>query len=179
MNGKEIVDKVFMAPGLELCLEEPAMHCSRDEDVPDAAFLQNAARNLQKGADQIEELRKERLPSELEPVRAYLAESLRRSLRMESARYEYLKSGNLEPMRQLLCTVCTCANETNLLQLLGTATDPRQKLAIARFKWHNEVLRCEREGHDPAYSTRYPVPAWERFIVDYGITEHRRFHHVE
>jgi hypothetical protein len=91
VNGKEIVDKVFMAPGFELCLEKPAMHCSRGEDIPDAAFLQNAARNLQKGADQIEELRKKRLPSELEPVRAYLAESLRRSLRMESARYEYLK----------------------------------------------------------------------------------------
>ncbi len=66
------------------------MHCTRNEDVPDEAFLQNAARNLQKGAEQLEELRKERVPSELEPVRAYLAESLRRSLGMQSG-YEYLK----------------------------------------------------------------------------------------
>jgi hypothetical protein len=179
VNGKDVVDKTFMAPELELCVEEPAMHCTRNEDVPDEAFLQNAARNLQKGAEELEELRKEPVPSELEPVRAYLAESLRRSLGMESARYEYLKSGNLEPMRHLLCDVCSCANETSLLQLLSTATDPRQKLAIARFQWHNEVLKCEREGHDPAYTTRYPVQAWERFIVDYRITEHRRFHHVE
>jgi len=69
VNGKEVVDKTFMAPGIELCLEVPAMHCTRDEDVPDEAFLKNAARNLQNGAEKLGELSKEHLPSELERVR--------------------------------------------------------------------------------------------------------------
>ncbi len=75
-------------------------------------------------------------------------------------------------------SVCACANDTNLLQLLSTATD-LQKAGDARFQWHNEVLRCECKDDDPAYTTTYPVEAWHRFIADYGMTEHRRFHRIE
>ena len=94
-SGENMVDKVFMALPLELCTKKPGMDCDTvNPEIPDSAFLRNAARNLKTGDEQVEKLRKLKLPPVLEPVRAYLLLHLNLSLEREKSRYDYLKIGN-------------------------------------------------------------------------------------
>ena len=171
-----IIDKSFLAPWLELCTEIPPSKCEAyDPGIPNAAFMANAAKNLKRGDEQAERLRRESLPAALEPVRAYLLESLKRSIEKQRKRYEYLKSGDPAPMRQLLCRECACgASEESLLTQLKTVSDLKSKLELST-KWDQRVFECDRKRHPPAY----PLFAWERFLEDFGITEQRRFKHVD
>lgn len=175
-EGKEVIDKVFMAPPLEVCIERPGAPCRRDPTIPDTAFLKNAAANLRQGDQQVETLRKEHVPEVLETVKAYLLSSLERSLEKQKARYEFLESGNLKPMRQLLCGACGCrAEQERLLEQLGATPDPRTRLKLAWYDWQNTLLACERARHPPAY----PMEAWQRFIKEFGITERRRYKRID
>ncbi len=167
VNGREVIDKVFLAPALELCDNEGRSPCTQNPEIADEAFLKNAARNLQQGAEQVRLLRKEKLPAGLAPVRKYLLESLEHSLALQKARYEYLRSGNPAPLRRLLCQACACASEKELLALLATTRDPRKRFEMATFRWQNEVVQCRRKRHP----TAYPVDAWRRFVNEYQITE--------
>jgi hypothetical protein len=170
-DGTYVVDKTFIA-WLEFCPAAPPWNCEPyDPKVPDAAFMRNAARSLQRADDQVDRLLHEALPTVLEPVRAYLLEHLLLSVERERYRYEYLKSGDIGPMRQLLCRECACgAPEETLLAQLQTTADPKLRLDLSRFSWYNQILECERKTHPPAY----PLAAWERFLKDFGITERRR-----
>jgi hypothetical protein len=169
MGGKDVRDKVFMAPELDLCIDEPGKPCPLND-----AYFAHADRALKQGSDQLAKLRKEELPAQLEPVRTYLAHGLEHSLQMNRARYEYLKSGNMAPMRQLLCDACPCANETELLKLLDTArNDPATKLKLSWLNWQNEIVQCQR-NHSP-----YPMEAWKNFVAKFGITEQRKSKHID
>jgi hypothetical protein len=174
-DGTLDLDKVFLAPWLELCAAVPPAGCEPYNPlVPNTAFLRNAAKNLKRGTDQVERLRKENLPAVLEPVRAYLLQYLKRSIEKQRYRYDYLNSGDAAPMRQLLCRQCACgASEESLLAQLKTVSDPKAKLELSK-KWDQRVFECERKGHPPAY----PLAAWERFLKDFGITEERHFKHI-
>jgi hypothetical protein len=165
--GKVVVDKVFFAPPLDLCIEQP---CTHDPEVADDAFLKDAAVHLGEGSQQVELLRKRRVPAVLEPVKRYLLDSLIRSVEGDRARYVYFKSGELGPMRQILCSECDCgSSEEALFEQLRTTQDPRAKTRLS-WQWHNKVLRCGRERRPQ----RYPMDAWKRFIKEYGITERLR-----
>ena len=168
-NGTIALDKMFLAPWLELCAEVPAKCESYDPLVADAAFLRNAAKNLKRGEDQLAQLRKETFPAVLEPVRTYLLQHLQRSIEKQRYRYDYLKSGDAAPMRQLLCGECGCGvAEEDLLAQLKSVSDSKAKLALS-IKWDQRVTECERKSHPPAY----PLDAWERFLKEFGITERR------
>jgi hypothetical protein len=175
-DGTLDLDKVFLAPWLELCTAVPPAKCAPyDPLIPNAAFLRNAAKNLKRGDDQIDRLRRESLPAALEPVRAYLLQHLKRSVERQRYRYGYLKSGDAIPMGQLLCRECTCgASEESMLAQLKTVSDPKAKLELST-KWDQRLFECERKRHPPAY----PLAAWERFLKDFGITERRRFKHID
>jgi hypothetical protein len=172
-DGKEVIDKVLMAPDLQSCIQEP---CRRKTDLPDDAFLEYAATNLREGERQVEVLRQEDVPAELQPVKMYLLSTLERSLEKERAVYEYLKSGKPAQARRILCQACGCgAEEESLLSELAHTSDPAKKLTLVRLKWQNTVLQCERRGHRAIY----PIAAWERFVKDYSISEHRRPKRIE
>jgi hypothetical protein len=110
-------------------------------------------------------------------VRAYLLHGLQHSLQVNNARYEYLKSGNMEPMQQLLCSVCSCKEESDLLKSLNMARDnPNERMEISRMRWANEVNRCQRATN---HGATYPMEAWNEFVAKYGITEQRRSKHID
>jgi hypothetical protein len=168
-DGTDVVDKIFYAPWLELCVDLPLARCERDPRVPDAAFMQNAARNLQRGDEQVDALLHMRLPGVLAPVRAYLLEHLLLSVERERYRYEYLKSGDIGPMRKLLCRECECGTpEESLLAMLQTSKDPELKLEVS-VRWTQALFQCELKTHPFGY----PITAWERFLKDFGILERR------
>src|ERR1700674_2040125 len=49
-DGTLVLDKIFLAPWLELCAAVPLAKCEPyDSLVPDAAFMRNAAKNLKRG----------------------------------------------------------------------------------------------------------------------------------
>ncbi len=125
---------------------------------------------LRHGADDVQLLRKERVPAALEPAKAYLLASLERSLEKERAQYEYYKSGNLAPMERILCQACQCgAAEQELLLQLKTETDPGKLHLLSWHDWSSQVLGCENSRKPPIY----PIEAWRRFLGEYGITEQR------
>ena len=167
-DGTYVVDKTFFA-WLEFCPAVPPWNCEPfDPEVPNAAFMRNAAISLQRADEQVDRLLHMRLPPALEPVRAYLLEHLLLSVERERYRYEYLRSGDIAPMRKLLCRECDCgASEETLLADLQTTADPKLKLFLSTYSWNRQVLACERKTHPPAY----PMSAWERFLKDFGITE--------
>jgi hypothetical protein len=171
-DGTVDLDKVFLAPWLELCTAVPPATCEPyDPLVPSAAFLRNAAKSLKRGSGQVERLRQERLPAVLEPVRVYLLQYLGRSVERQRYRYDYLNSGDVVPMRKLLCRECACgASEESLLAQLKSVSGLKAKLELST-KWDQRMFECERKRHPPAY----PVAAWERFLKDFGITEERHF----
>jgi hypothetical protein len=167
------IDKVFMVPRPDRC--EPGANCSRNARDPDADFLENAARNLRVGDGQVKRLRKVKLPSVLEPVRSYLLLRLKLSLEREKARYRYLKSGDLGPLRSLLCA-CSCGTpEEALLQQLKTTSDFDTKIGLTQHQWHNQALECERKLYPPGY----PMAAWKQFIKDFGIAEQRAYKQID
>ncbi len=171
-SGDDMVDKVFMAPGLESC--EPGLNCGRDSRKADAAFLENAARNLRAGDKQVKRLRSEKLPPVLEPVRSYLLLHLQLSLEREKARYQYLKSGDFGPMRNLLCA-CSCGQpEEAFFQQLITTSEFSTRLELTS-RWRNQALECEWKLHPP----EYPLDSWKRFLNDFGIIETRRFKRID
>jgi len=170
-SGETLINKIFMAPSLELCITGSIVDCyDRNPEVPDEAFLKNAARNLETGEEQIEMLREEKLPSVLEPVRAYLLLHLKLDLEREKARYDYLESGDLGPMKRILCSECSCGrSEEMLLEQLKSASDGKRKLELTKI-WHNQALECIRKVHPPSY----PIDAWNSFLRDFGIKEQRK-----
>lgn len=163
------VEKVIMAPPLESCSSPESALCKAyDPTVPDAAFLRNAAENLDRADEQVGLLLHMSLPPQLQPVRAYLLEHLLLSVDEERARYDYLKSGDVTPLRTLLCRECECgANEEALLGKLATEPDPKLRRQLSWYDWCNRLLACERQTHPPTY----PLGAWERFLQDFGIAE--------
>lgn len=174
-QGETLVDKVFYAPWLELCFEKPGVNCDRNPEVLDKAFLENASRNLRIGDEQVERLRKEELPSILEPVRVYLLLHLNSSLEREKARYAYLKSGDLKPMQHVLCSERACSDtENKLLKQLEREIDGTHKIKLSRT-WINQALEGERKIHPPAY----PIEVWKHFLKEFGVNENRQLKQID
>jgi hypothetical protein len=175
-SGKtETVYKSLLAPGLEDCVAGRNTGCVTNAKIPDAAFLRNALVNLREGARQIGILRDKKVPPVLAPIQAALLASLQRSLEKQQARYAWLKSGDLAPMRAILCSVCNCgARENALLEQLRTATDPDMRLNLSWYDWQNQLVACEN-AHEP----RYPLDRWQQFLKEYGIVEKRRTVHID
>jgi hypothetical protein len=171
-DGKKYIVQILFAPPLEDCLEKKCPNPDATADIPDAAFFRNAVYNLDKGRKQVQELRQARVPTALQPVKDYLLKGLERGVEMEAARYAYLKSGDLGPMRQIWCAACVCVkSEEDLLAQLRTATPAKKNLLAG--EWNNRVLACR--NHPPIY----PIDAWERFVKEYGLKERHRSQHID
>jgi len=114
----------------------------------------------------LQSLRTERLPKSLEPVRAYLANSLKITLDLEEARYAALKTGSIEPLRKVTCQYCRCGDSEEDLfrKVLALGGVKRQEFTSA--EWYNHVFNCFHQ-HDPGY----PMSDWNKFIKDFGIRE--------
>ncbi len=172
-SGENVVDKRFVAPRLEE--GAPGVKRSRSSKSREADFLENALHKLRLGDEQINKLRRLKLPSVLEPVRRYLLLHLDLSLKREKARYRYLKSGDVGPLRKILFA-CTCGpSEKELLQQLETASDFWARVRLTGHEWHNKALVCE----DTLYPPGYPMSAWNQFIKDYGIREQRQYKAID
>jgi hypothetical protein len=88
-----------------------------------------------------------------------------------TSRYAYLKSGDLGPMRQILCKLCACGKpEEDLLAQLRAA-DPVKKILLAG-EWNNRAIHCEKRP-------TYPMEAWAQFLNENGITERRRYQRID
>ncbi|HZU24098.1 MAG TPA: hypothetical protein VFA04_01165 [Bryobacteraceae bacterium] len=131
----------------------------------DAAFLANAARNLERDKAEIRQLRKISVPKPLKPVREYLADEAEFQLKLQEARFRYFKSRDTGPLRKMMCEVCPCAGpESVILENLRTA--PASDGAGVTNDWLNRTLGC----HD-ALTRRYPIEAWKAFTVRFGVVE--------
>ncbi len=133
-------------------------------------FEARAQQNLLKAAHDVDTLRSLKLPSVLEPVRAYLLEGLQFSLKIQELRSGYIKTGNVEPLRGALCKVCACdlASESILRSLQeATSFDARREQSFR--DWPNAMLQCYTSRHP-----EYPLSSWQAFLTKNGITEEVR-----
>ncbi|MEX2147224.1 MAG: hypothetical protein WED01_09460 [Candidatus Rokuibacteriota bacterium] len=156
-----------VVPRLELCLaDDPAyLDCeARTPTVP--AFFWNARANVAKGVQTIAALNALRHPSELDAVVDYLKRSLALSLWLEETRLAYYQSwdeqvlgrpyGGVEPARE-----CRAA-----LQAVAAARTKEDRHHRVEQDWHNCVNSAARRDLGA-----YPEPAWQAFLVAYGIRE--------
>jgi hypothetical protein len=140
--------------------------------VADAAFMKDAALNLDKARKQVQSFPPVPVPPALQPVKDYLLKDMERGLEREAALYTYLKSGDLGPMRQILCKLCACGKpEEVLLAQLRATTDPAEKILLAG-EWHNRANHCEKRP-------TYPMEAWAQFLNENGITERRTYQRID
>jgi hypothetical protein len=160
-----VFDKWLVVPELESC-NPGYLECGHPD--LNAAFLKNAAVNLERGKREVEILRRLKLPPVLEPVRTYLMENLKFFQKLEEVRYTYLQTGEVRPMRQLLCKYCPCeAEEEKLLNELANTPDGATRRRLSLYQWYNDVLHC----HTKSLPHKYPVDAWDRFLEQFHITE--------
>jgi len=162
ISSGKIYDKVMASPQLEDCLHgDPNCPPTTVND----AFLHNAEANLEKGRNQVRNLKQERLPESLEPVRRFLLDNLTTHVRMEEVRYEYIKTGAVAPLQAMLDQYCT-TNQQGLIRKLEEAPDAGTRRELAWHDWGNVVRQCydERSG-------KYPMEAWKQFTRQYHVRE--------
>lgn len=128
-------DKVMLSPMLEDCRHgEP--NCP--PTTVDDGFLRNAEVNLEKGRSQVRDLKAERLPKSLEPIRRFLLDNLTTALRMEEARRDYIKTGAVSPLSAMLDQYCTTGRQ-GLVRKLEDAPDAEKRRELSMADWHNAV----------------------------------------
>lgn len=167
------IDRQFIVPWLEL--ENPAYSESGTSSTIRPAFLKHAALNLKRGREEVALLRSLKVPEVLAPVRSYLLQNLEFSLAIEEARYAYFKTGDIGPLRRILCEECPCdEGQERILGKLKDAPNGAARLRISRYKWQNQVLDCRRP-----HAGTYPIEAWKQFVKQFGIQESYHFKHVD
>lgn len=158
-------DKVMLSPQLEDC---PHGHPNCPPTIVNDAFLRNAEANLEKARNQVQTLKRERIPESLEPIRRFLLDNLTTTLRMEEARYEYIRTGAVAPVRAMLDQYCT-ASQPELIRKLQEAPDGETRRELSQHDWHNAAWQCYR-----ARSGKYPGEAWKQFVREYHVRENAR-----
>ena len=163
-EGREKVDKVFYATPVETCNVPGCAFTSIDE-----AWLRNGEKNLQLSRSRVSRLEKMKLPSALELVRAYLLSELRFTLDLQQRRFDYIRTGKVDPLQERLSAICRSsdAGDARLFEDLASAAMSQRR--EASYKWYNRLLDC-----DPQKDS-YPIAAWQAFVKKYGVVETRIF----
>ena len=155
-----------VAPRLERCMAgEPVyLECARASDSP--RFLWNARVNLDAGAATLRGLGALRAPAQLEPVLAWLRRSLAFSLWLEETKLDFYRSRdaavlarryeNAEPA--LGCAIAVAA--------VRRAPSRQEQDDLVALDWHNCVNALGRRDIG-----EYPLPAWQRFLGAWSISE--------
>jgi hypothetical protein len=130
------------------------------------AFFWNARANLTKGLRTMAALDALRYPHELDPVVAYLKRSLAFSLWLEETRLAYYESWNEAVLARSYAGVQPALECAAALRAVATATSPEDKHHRVAQDWHNCVNSAVRRDLGS-----YPAPAWQAFLVAYGIRE--------
>jgi hypothetical protein len=159
--GGDKMDKTFFATPLEFC---GVAGCDHDRRV-DEHWLANAAHNLELGRSQVVRLERMAIPQTLEPIRAYLLSGLRYTLDLQRRRLEYIKSGEVQPLRERVAAVCASAlpdDEQLFAQLAAAELGARPE---ASNKWYSRMWRCS-PGRN-----QYPMAEWRAFLKEYGVRE--------
>lgn len=160
-----VSDKVMLSPLLDDC-RHGQPNCP--PVVVNDGFLRNARTNLENGRKELGDLKGERLPESLEPVRRFLLDNLATALAMEEARYRYIATGAVAPLKAILERYCA-ARQPELMQRLADAPDAETRRELSQLEWHNAVWKCYA-----APPRKYPLEAWKRFLNRYGVRETAR-----
>ncbi len=163
----DIVDKVFLALPLELCIaSDPAYsHCEAN-NIGGPNFLRNAKVNLGKGRGGLKWLQNLDYPKELQPVVKFLLDGLALSLWIEETRFKYYSTWNegvLKGVHDGIDPVQLCLETFRKLE---AASSKEEKYRITRFDWANCIVKAI---HRQLGS--YPVQSWNAFLQTHGITE--------
>ena len=159
-NGVEKIDKIFLAPWLDLCRKPDC------ESRPvDSAWLANAEKNLDLGQKQVQRLDAMTLPAVLEPVRSYLLAYLRFSLEIQRARFRYIKDGDVQPLRTLFAATCRSSEPGDGSMFANLAAAPQTARPAATTMLESRLIHCR------ASEGRYPIASWQAFVRNYGLRE--------
>ncbi|HUF92501.1 MAG TPA: hypothetical protein VMR23_09005 [Candidatus Limnocylindria bacterium] len=107
-----------------------------------------------------------RHPRELDPVVDYLTRSLALSLWLEETRLAYYLSWDEQVLRRPDGGVAPARECRAALQAVAAARTKEDKHHRVEQDWHNCVNSAARRDLGA-----YPAPAWQAFLVAYGIRE--------
>ena len=156
-----------VVPRLELCVPDDPAYLDCDARTPASpGFFWNARANVAKGVKAIAALKTLRYPRELDAVVAYLERSLAFSLWLEETRLAYYQSWDEQVLARPYGGVAPGRECRGALEAVAAAVAREDKHHRAAHDWHNCVNTAVRRDLGP-----YPAPAWEAFLVAYGIGE--------
>jgi hypothetical protein len=156
-----------VVPRLEMCVADDPAYMDCDARTPtSSAFFWNARANIAKGLKTIAGLDALRHPRELEAVVSYLKRSLAISLWLEQTRLAFYETWDTQVLARPYDGVDPARECRTALQSVVAARSKEDKHHRAGQEWHNCVNTAARRGLGP-----YPAPAWQAFLVAYGIRE--------
>lgn len=152
---------------LERCVPDDAAYLDCDARTPTSpAFFLNARANVRKGVQTIAALDALRHPRELDAVVVYLKRSLALSLWLEQTRLAYYESWDEAVLARPYGGVEPAHDCGRALRAVATAVSREDKHDRAALDWHNCMNSAVRRDLGA-----YPAPAWQAFLVAYGIRE--------
>ncbi len=157
--------KGMIVDGLESC-PEGRPGCPRIIENLDAAFLSNAARNLDDDRRNLSMFESMDVPPLLEPIHRHYIFTARLDLEVQTARYEFLKSGDPDALRKTLCKYCPCGPPEDATLHAIEATQGKAKIEATAVAFPNRIRAC-LSPHFPAY----PWQAWRDFVAAHHIRE--------
>jgi hypothetical protein len=156
-----------VVPRLELCMADDPAYMDCDARTPTSpAFFWNARANVTKGVKTIAALEALRHPRELDAVVAWLTRSLAFSLWLEETRLAFYESWDEAVLARAYGGIAPARECRVALEAVAAAVTKEDKHQRAALQWHNCVNSAVRRDLGP-----YPAPAWQAFLVAYGIRE--------
>ncbi len=156
-----------VVPRLELCMADDPAYMDCDARAPTTpAFFWNARANIAKGGRTIAALEAMRYPRELDAVVTWLKRSLAISLWLEQTRLAYYETWDEAVLARPYAGVEPARECRAALRAVAGAAGKDDKHHRAAQDWHNCVNSAARRDLGP-----YPAPAWQAFLVAYGIRE--------
>jgi hypothetical protein len=156
-----------VAPRLERCVvgDKAYLDC-RPRPVASPGFLWNARVNLERGNAALAGLRELRAPAELGPVVTWLTRSLALSLWLEETKLEFYRTGDVGVLRRGYEDVDPGRECAPVVADVARAPSRQAQYELVVLPWHNCVNEAARRRLGD-----YPMPAWQRFLAAWGITE--------
>jgi hypothetical protein len=161
-NGLRVIDKTIQARPLEFGIDMP-----RAEMLIEPEFLERARSNIQRNRADLAHLESLKIPDVLIPVKSYLKASFLDSIAIEELRYEYIRTGDVEPLDKALCDRCPCGPaEREALSKLRNASGFSARRETSWSAWPTAMNRCDISRRET-----YPIQAWEAFLREFRISE--------
>jgi hypothetical protein len=153
---------------LEGCVkqEDPEYLDCGTRDWKAKNFVFNANVNLRRIRDRIKTLDESSYPPELKAVVSHFKRIQETQLFFESQRLAFIQNGQISGLSASFGGIDPGIQCSAEIAKVASATDKDRSYHAVKYDWGNCVIRAFRDKIGA-----YPVSAWNKFLIQYGIKE--------